>query len=133
MQGHKHANLMVKAAKIAETDAEWWRHFEVLARGTTPNWRQLNQESAFHLDDIYRFAPQPGIIGIGDYSVPEPEREPLNEGQEYWVADVTGRDDSLKWAGNSRDYLWLRCGIIHLTKEAAETHTAALLSFTEID
>ncbi|MBI6547388.1 hypothetical protein [Xenorhabdus lircayensis] len=30
MAKHIHADLMMKASEIAQTDAEWWKYFEVL-------------------------------------------------------------------------------------------------------
>lgn len=133
MQGHKHADLMAKAAKIAKTDMEWWRHFEVLAKGTTDNWYQLNSESVFHHDGIYRFVPQPGTIKIGDYDVPEPVREVPDDKVSLWVADTAHGATLLTWKGCETDMRMFNCGILHLTKKAAEGHIAALLSFTKVD
>lgn len=133
MQGHKHADLMAKAAKIAKTDMEWWRHFEVLAKGTTDNWYQLNSESVFHHDGIYRFVPQPGTIKIGDYDVPEPVREVPDDKVSLWVADTAHGAMLLTWKGCETDMRMFNCGILHLTKKAAEGHIAALLSFTKVD
>ncbi|HAT1526671.1 TPA: hypothetical protein KV183_000722 [Morganella morganii] len=121
---------MAKAAKIAKTDMEWWRHFEVLAKGTTDNWYQLNSESVFHHDGIYRFVPQPGTIKIGDYEVPEPVRNPLEFGTKYWTADIFSDPVENSWCGDSLDLRWLSLGLIHLTSDAAKLHASALASFT---
>lgn len=63
--------------------------------------------------------------------IPEPVREPLEIGQEYWVAEIASSAEQWLWDDDARDWFWLERGIIHLTKEAAESHIAALLSFTQ--
>ncbi|MBC4013637.1 hypothetical protein H8R13_18140 [Morganella morganii] len=127
MSGHPHADLMAKAAEIAKADKEWYRHFEI----KTPSfnaWSEMCNE-VFLDNDEYRLKPR--YIKIGEYQVPEPVREPLQAGQEYWVADVARWDDEWLWDDDNRDNLWLERGLIHLTKEAAYIHIAALLSFTQ--
>ncbi|HDU8700536.1 TPA: hypothetical protein RG717_002311 [Morganella morganii subsp. morganii] len=128
MSGHPHADLMAKAAEIAKTDEEWYRHFEFKTR-VMSSWSQLVWASCFDPNVQYRLKPR--FIDINGHQVPEPVREPLQTGQEYWVADVTKWDDEWYWNDDNRDNLWLERGLIHLTKEAADIHIAALLSFTQ--
>lgn len=127
--GHPHADLMAKAAEIAKTDCEWWKHFEV--KGVDKNWREKN-ESTFMTNLEYRLKPK--TITIGKYEVPEPVREPLKEGDIYFVASPN--------LGYVYEYAWIDCkmntnhlnnGLIHLTQEAAETHYKALLQWTMKD
>ena len=65
--------------------------------------------------------------------MPEPVRRPLEDEQEYFVADVVSENftRSFFWDDDDADNDMLKAGIIHLTREAAEAHAKALLSFTE--
>jgi hypothetical protein len=84
----------------------------------------------------FRVAPK--TININGHEVPEPVREPLCSGDKYYLVDVTYELDFCdeltpwEWDGDEADKRWLSCGLIHLTKEAAEAHAKALLSFTKI-
>lgn len=71
-------------------------------------------------------------VDINGYQVPEPVREPLMKGEEYWTTNVTTERKAYKdqWNNSRIDYRWLREGLIHRTQEAAELHREALLSFT---
>jgi hypothetical protein len=73
-------------------------------------------------------------ININGIEVPEPERKELNDGDEYWCALIID-DDSTSvryvWDSDSLDRTSLSRGLIHRTREAAEIHAKALLSFTE--
>lgn len=126
MSGHPHADLMAKAAEIAKTDKEWYSQFQRLIGG---EWQTPIVGFVFQPEIKYRLKPR--FIDINGHQVPEPVREQLQAGQEYWVADVTKWDDEWYWNDDNRDNLWLERGLIHLTKEAADIHIAALLSFTQ--
>ena len=70
---------------------------------------------------------------IGEYGVPEPVREPLECGQVYFIPGLVELRfvQEFSWQGDVSDKLFLRCGLIHLTKEAAVIHAEALLSLTK--
>lgn len=127
MSGHPHADLMAKAAEIAKTDKEWWKHFEIKTLHFDA-WSDMDNEVFFDNDE-YRLKPR--YIDINGHQVPEPVWEPLEEDQEYWIADIRYAPSVFNWENNDADNRWLERGIIHITKEAAETHSAALLSFTQ--
>ena len=127
MSGHPHADLMAKAAEIAKTDKEWWRHFEF--KNTTGIWMGMTENTGFY--DFAEYRLKPRFIDINGHQVPEPVREPLKIGQVYWLARIHGAVDSFEWEGDHECRAWLECGLIHLTKEAAEAHAAALFSFTQ--
>ena len=133
MSGHPHADLMAKAAEVAKTDKEWWRHFEQLVyiAPETQKWASIGGAFFFNVNSGYRLKPR--YIDINGHQVPEPVREPLKIGQVYWLARIHGAVDSFEWEGDHACSAWLECGLIHLTKEAAEAHSAALLSFTKVD
>ena len=127
MSGHPHADLMAKAAEIAKTDKEWWKHFEIKTLHFYA-WSEMCNEVFFDNDE-YRLKPR--YIDINGHQVPEPVREPLEDDQDYWIADIRYAPSVFNWENNDADYRWLERGIIHLTKEAAESHSSALLSFTQ--
>ncbi|EJK8625374.1 hypothetical protein [Morganella morganii] len=127
MAGHPHADLMAKAAEIAKTDQYWQRNFEEKFH-STDKWNQMS-DVFFQTHKEYRL--KPNFIDINGHKVPEPVREPLKIGQVYWLARIHGAVDSFEWEGDHECRAWLECGLIHLTKEAAEAHAAALFSFTQ--
>lgn len=126
MSGHPHADLMAKAAEIAKTDKEWYSQFQRLIGG---EWQTPIVGFVFQPEIKYRLKPR--FIDINGHKVPEPVREPLKIGQVYWLARIHGAVDSFEWEGDHECRAWLECGLIHLTKEAAEAHAAALFSFTQ--
>ena len=66
-------------------------------------------------------------ITINGMEVPEPERKPLNYGQDYWVAHVSEPGPFLNfWGGWPFDYRYLENGLIHLTQKNAEAHINAM-------
>lgn len=127
MPGHPHADLMAKAAEIAKTDQYWQRHFEEKFH-STDKWNPMS-DVFFQTHREYRL--KPSFIDINGHQVQEPVREPLEDDQEYWIADIRYAVSVFNWENNDADNRWLERGIIHLTKEAAEAHSVALLSFTQ--
>lgn len=127
MLGHPHADLMAKAAEIAKTDQYWQRHFEEKFH-STDKWNPMS-DVFFQTHREYRLKPR--TIDINGHQVPEPVREPLQEGDLYYGASTADGVFSAIWNCDHIDSERLHKGIIHLTKEAAETHIAALLSFTQ--
>lgn len=128
MSGHPHADLMAKAAEIAKTDKEWHLHFQ-FKTDKCADWSDVSCGFLFYENVEYRLKPR--YININGHQVPEPVREPLEDDQEYWIADIRYAPSVFNWENNDADNRWLERGIIHLTKEAAEAHSAALLSFTQ--
>ena len=130
-KGHPHAALMLEYAKDwAETKQPWlkWRRRPVNSVGDWfacqdhPKWLE-------HYD-YERIPTPPAVILINGIKVPEPVREPLNNGVKYSLVVLGRAVDDIKWASDGWDMENLRDGLIHLTKEAAEIHRKALLSFT---
>lgn len=77
---------------------------------------------------------KPKTININGFEVPEPLRTKLNYAQTYYIVDLsTSRVvETDHWDDTSMDNRRLEAGLIHLTKEAAEKHREALLSFTKV-
>lgn len=104
------------------------------------HWTQPSPKTALVLmsagESHENFRIKPKTININGHEVPEPVRAPLEVGQEYYLAIPTDPSSKLfmhyRWEGCIVDEKWLSRGLIHLTREAAETHTKALLSFTQL-
>ena len=130
LKGHPHAALMLEYAKdAAETETPWkqWR----FKRLNNQNWTFCSSSPTWSSSYEYERMPTPPkTININGIEVPEPVREPLNFGDEYVALDLICVIDDIEWFGDDWDMENLHLGIIHLTKEAAEIHRKALLSFT---
>lgn len=132
-KAHPHAGLMMKYAEIAQTTDKPWTHFEV-RQNDSGVWKAIHLPLRFDTYLEYRLKPEPPkTIRIGKYDVPEPVREPLENGTEYWGVDLTAEELAWNYKWNSAVFcnlMWRR-GLIHLTKEAAVIHAKALLSLTK--
>ena len=85
----------------------------------------------FHNPDSYRV--KPATILINGHEVPEPlQKHPAELTTVYWPElDALGTTNRSEYYRESKRYraLFAR-GLLHLTREAAEQHAIALLSFT---
>lgn len=72
-------------------------------------------------------------ILINGYELPGPARSPLKYGSRYFVPCLTNFTGYITEAWEDLDIDWhrLSCGVVHLTKEAAVSHTKAMLSCTK--
>jgi hypothetical protein len=116
------------AQDAMETDRPWerWEYYNESSR----QWCSLRRHPSWYLASQYRRKPR--TININGFDVPEPAREPLERGQQYYAPNITGCAQiwmGCTWEGNHVDKCWLARGLIHLTKEAASIHSKALLSF----
>ena len=84
----------------------------------------------------YEKEEEPKYILINGYEVPEPLRKAPEEGTVVYTVLITSSSTMLaeakRYYGLSMDIDALNKGLLHLTKEAAELHAKALLSFTTI-
>lgn len=71
----------------------------------------------------------PPMRSINGYEYPEPVREPLKDGQRYFIASPLSPKffNSFVWGDYDLDLAWLKRGMIHLTSEAAVAHTRAII------
>lgn len=99
---------------------------------TQPDALALNEISR-KLYPPSRYRVKPKLIRIGNYDVPEPVRQPIDEDIYYYTPCTSFADgyDRLLWEGSEFDLRQLENGQIHLTKEAAVLHAKALLSLTK--
>lgn len=125
INGHPHAELIMKYAEIAQHDAEPWKYFEYYA---AVGWVECSPLMSFNETVEYRLKPR--TININGFEVPEPLRHEPSDGTDYYVLDMSEVSE-MKWTSDVSEYQWLNAGIIHLTREAAEKHLEALLSFTK--
>ena len=76
----------------------------------------------------YRFKSDQVIIVVNGIQVPEPVREGLEKDQHYWLANpMQCYISEGLWTPTDTETRWLSLGLIHLTKEAAQTHIDAML------
>lgn len=102
------------------------------------NWKTISVKSAL-LGSAFDDRPpknlrvKPPTVLINGIEVPEPCREPVKKNEQYWMPDLlrlSGLACAEVWYGIPCELEYLKRGLVHLTKEAAETHAKALLSFT---
>lgn len=124
INGHPHADLIMKYAEIAQHDAEPWEYFEA---DFGCGWVDV-AVLTFHEAAKYRLKPR--TININGFEVPEPLRHEPSDGTDYYVLDMSEVSE-MTWTSDVSEYQWLNAGIIHLTREVAEKHLEALLSFTK--
>lgn len=129
---HPHFDLMMKYVEIAQTTDKPWEAFQV--KGFVDEWVDVSANIIFNENLQYRLKPEPPkTIRIGEYDVPEPVREPLENGTTCWYPKLSNIDliDGYIWCNDDTDVRMLSNGLIHLTEEAAKAHAEALLSLTK--
>lgn len=125
---HPHAELMMQYAQDAmETDKPWERWQFCSLDGI---WGDCK----FHprWNKYYKYRRKPRTININGYEVPEPLRTSPCVGTDVYYPSLDGHGlvARNKFVDNTFNNLRLKRGLLHLTKEAAEMHAKALLSFT---
>lgn len=127
---HPHAALMLQYAQDAAETAEPWLRWECKPSGCD-SWRPLRHPGWITSCEYRR---KPRTIRIGEFDVPEPWRQPLDQGADYWLVDLVQGTAGVMECSNftpSTALTHVALGLVHLTREAAEQHARALLSFTE--
>ncbi|QHJ72857.1 hypothetical protein [Proteus phage 2207-N35] len=123
---HVHADLMMKYAEIAQRDSKPWTYFQVSCDSV--EWVDCLQELQFLSKLNYRLKPR--TININGFEVPEPLRSIPPCDTEYFLIDFLTVNE-FTWTNDDDEHHWLKAGLIHLTRENAEKHLEALLSFTK--
>lgn len=69
------------------------------------------------------------FIDINGHKYPEPERKPLQYGQNYWIPHITSGDGTniTSWSDAYLDHQYLKRGLVHLSKENALEHYKAMI------
>lgn len=95
----------------------------------------FSSEGIFHIasgkTSLDLFMAPPPMRSIKGYEYPEPVREPLEIGQRYWIPLAEEDDltyaEGYEWGDSEVDMVWLKRGLIQLTREAAEAHARAII------
>lgn len=128
MTAHIHAALMLQYAQDASTTDKPWELWEYFA---DHEWERLTGNPAW--DDDTKYRRKPRTIRIGEIEVTEPVREPLQNGENYFVPAIECGDayvDKSTWDGDSTDKRLLKQGFVHLTEESALANAKALIALT---
>ena len=106
-------------------------HYKEGAKG---KWVDVPANEALHLmsiNEAHKLRVKPATVRIGNYEVPKPVDYNLDYEQVYYPVTLTGVIESDDWEDTQLDIFRRDAGLIHLTKEDAELHRKALLSFTQ--
>ena len=86
------------------------------------------------IDPEHQFRLSQETITIGDVSFPKPESKPLEVGTEYWIAhtaySVYTTLCAYRWSNDPCDSMFLKRGLVHLSKENAVAHAKALIKLS---
>ena len=101
------------------------------------DWKPLN-EHEIHIrvltNGLFMFRLAQEMVTIGDVSFPKPESEPPELGTEYWIAELSyeyyATTLPILWADDSHDHMYLKRGLIHLSRENAVAHAEALIKLS---
>ena len=125
---HVHAELMAQYAEDAMKTDKPWKLWE-FKKSTEHSWSECSHSPEWCELNNYRRKPK--YININGYNVPEPLREEPEMHTNYFVVSTYEcTPEEFAWDGYSIEKQKLKAGIIHLTKENAQIHLDALLSFT---
>ena len=129
---HVHAASMLQYAEDAAGTDKPWERWEFRDYACQPSFEPLEQHPGWTTTTAYRRKlPVPKTFFINDFKIPEPTRVALEYGTKYWCIQSSIPSISVcTWTGDEVDRFRLDKGIVHLTREAAQLHTDALLSFT---
>lgn len=135
MTAHKHAALMLQYAQdAAETDRPWER-WEVFVEN---EWRRCEISPSWIEDYNYRRKPQTIKVTVNgkEMEFPEPLTAKVIEGDFVYVLDKSNPAETspfrviplrLRFQPNDfLSYWYLKNGLMHHTKEAAQAHADAL-------
>jgi len=128
MTAHVHAESMAQYAEDARETEKPWERWEI---EIGKEWWPLSKMAEWHPQFKYRRKPR--TININGHEVPEPLREEPANGQSLY-SPAFFNSESFQvtyWHATRVQQDWLSQGLFHLTREAAELHAKALLSFTK--
>jgi hypothetical protein len=81
---------------------------------------------------LFDWKIKPRTITINGYEVPEPMRVKPSLGDKFYITFLTNNTiESYFFSDSSTENRWFKLGFLHKTREAAELHLEALLSFTK--
>lgn len=120
---HKHAALIKQWADDPSQHVWYWSPSGGIWRQTEPSWCETT---------TYALGPKPTqpprkMCVLAGVEFPAPETKTPGEGQRYYAAMPFGAREYY-WVNNVTERDWLRLGLVHLSREAAEQHARALLA-----
>jgi len=132
MPAHIHADLMKQYAEDAMTTDKPWEFWQCLTGGSAPVWFDLHKCPEW-LETV-KYRRKPRTISINGHEVPEPMWVEPAPAETFWFPRLAGTDiaEADVWANAEFERTLLARGLCHSTREAAEAHARALLSFTEV-
>ena len=108
-----------------------WAHGEEVQYQHLDGWKDWGKDHWLNVEHYSTWRIKPKTIRIGEYDVPEPLRD-LRDGQKYYSVSLFGPVGEDYYAdGCHLSKVAASMGLLHDTREAAELHSKALLSFTE--
>ena len=125
---HKHAELMMQYAQDAMESSEPWRNWEFYNTHDS-KWNDCSNHPKWYEEIKYRRKPKMVSVTLANGEVvswPEPHKFIPQYGQNYYLVDSNGEIENNKYDGTQTEVLFIRFGLVHLTKEAAEQHSHAL-------
>lgn len=81
--------------------------------------------------EVWAFTLKPKTLNINGFEVPYPETEAPEVGTTYWVVEI-GFTRPIRWDDDRPDHEYLQEGRVHLSRENAQLHSKALLSFFKV-
>lgn len=131
MTAHVHADKMAQYAEDAKTTDKPWELWEFTTASGGVGWIPCDELVEWSPRRQYRRKPR--TININGYEVPEPLKEAPIMGSPVFLVSIShiNKCSPLTWDNAGRYPVYLKMGLLHLTREAAELHAKALQSFTE--
>jgi len=127
---HIHADLMMQYAEDAMNNDKPWLLWESKDEHDEC-WKTRFDHPRWIKEVQYRRKQK--TININGFEVPEPLRKRPGIGAMIYYARLGEQLGPIQWTGSSMDCERFSHGLVHLTKEAAQKHIDALLSFTRKD
>ena len=134
MTAHKHAALMLQYAQDAmETDRPWERWEVRIAANVQPNavFERLSSHPTWYTNNEYRRKPE--TIKVGKWEFPKPIGigEMPAIGTVLYLTKFSTAAEAFtvwnsEWDGDNCDMGWLKGGMLHFTREAAQAHADVL-------
>ncbi len=132
MSGHKHAELMIKLGEIAKTDDEPWRRVQYRERTSNYGWEDCRVFPAWHNTLDYRLKPE--TIMIGDVEINAPEREVLEQNEDYYVPNLLAKSmySTSRWVNSVADLRLLESGVVFRIPMDAIECAKAMIKLTSL-
>ena len=126
----QHAEQILQYAEDVKTYFEPWKLWQFRKKGSDAKWQDAEAHPQWTYYNEYQRKPEMLSVTLASGEVvswPAPHRTELEYGDEYFYVGNDCIVRAEEWDCTTWDRNTLSNGYIHLTKEAAEQHAAALL------